>query len=83
MRAGDEGLRKSRDHVPSKVLLRQPYPENLPVVEICSRCNSGFAKEEEYVAAFVSAVVWGRRSRGCNASRRAGRSWAVAGCSER
>lgn len=53
------GLRKSRDHVPSKVLLRKPYATNLPVVEICSRCNAGFAKDEEYVAAFVSAALSG------------------------
>ena len=53
------GLRNSRDHVPSKVLLRKPYPTNLPVVDICSRCNAGFAKDEEYVAVFMSAVLSG------------------------
>lgn len=50
---------KSRDHVPSKALLRKPYPDNLPVVEICGACNSGFAKDEEYAAAFLGAVLSG------------------------
>ena len=50
---------KTRDHVPSKALLRKPYPGNLPVVEVCRECNSGFAKDEEYAAAFLGAVLMG------------------------
>ena len=50
---------KSRDHVPSKALLRKPYPGNLPTVEICRECNSGFAKDEEYAVAFLGAVLSG------------------------
>ena len=50
---------KSRDHVPSNALLRKPYPDNLPVVEICRACNSRFAKDEEYAAAFLGAVLAG------------------------
>ena len=50
---------KSRDHVPSKSLLRKPYPDNLPVVEICRACNSRFGKDEEYAAAFLGAVLAG------------------------
>lgn len=49
----------NRDHVPSKVLLTPPYPENLPVVEICRQCNSGFSPDEEYLAAFLGAVICG------------------------
>ena len=59
---------KSRDHVPSKALLRKPYPDNLPMVDVCRACNSGFAKDEEYAAAFLGAVLMGstepRRQRG-------------------
>ena len=49
----------NRDHVPSKVLLRRPYPENLPVVATCVDCNSGFSKDEEYVSLFLHCVLTG------------------------
>ena len=47
----------TRDHVPSKALLNQPYPDNLPVVDICGGCNSGFSEDEEYLACFLASVV--------------------------
>lgn len=37
-------------HVPSKVFLNKPYPDNLPVVSCCKNCNEEFAFDEEYVA---------------------------------
>lgn len=49
----------NRDHVPTKALLREPYPTNLPVVETCVACNSSFSADEEYVAAFLGAVLSG------------------------
>lgn len=49
----------NRDHVPTKSLLRDPYPTNLPVVEVCADCNHGFSKDEQYFVAFLSAVVSG------------------------
>ena len=49
----------NRDHVPAKALLNPPYPENLPVVRMCQECNSGFAKDEEYIAAFLGSVICG------------------------
>jgi hypothetical protein len=49
----------TRDHVPSKVLLDEPYPEQLPVVKACERCNHSFALDEEYVACFVDCVLAG------------------------
>lgn len=55
--AGD--VDTSRDHVPSKVLLRKPYPENLPVVRICVACNSGFSEDEEYLSLFLQCVLTG------------------------
>jgi hypothetical protein len=36
---------ESRDHVPSRVLLDKPYPENLPVVEACFKCNGEFSAD--------------------------------------
>jgi hypothetical protein len=53
------GPAQSKDHVPSRVLLEPPYPENLPVVGCCEDCNQGFSKDEEYVACFVEMVLAG------------------------
>jgi hypothetical protein len=49
----------NRDHVPSKGLLREPYPENLPKVTVCKSCNEGFSFDEEYVIAFLGCVLAG------------------------
>jgi len=53
------GRPHTRDHAPSKVLLDDPLPNNLPVVEACESCNTGFSQDEEYVACFVECVICG------------------------
>ena len=52
-------LDTNRDHVPSKSLLREPYPANLPVVEVCTACNEGFSLDEEYLVVFLNCVLAG------------------------
>lgn len=52
-------LASNRDHAPSKSLLRKPYPDNLPVIPVCTSCNSGFSLDEEYFAAFLGTVLSG------------------------
>lgn len=47
---------ETRDHVPSKVLLDAPYPDNLPVVPACESCNASFSKDEEYLACLVECI---------------------------
>lgn len=49
-------ISNTREHVPSKVFLDRPYPENLPVVGACFPCNNSFSADEEYVAAFIETV---------------------------
>ena len=49
----------TRDHCPSRVLLDEPYPDNLPVVPACSACNVRFSPDEEYLACLISCVVAG------------------------
>jgi len=49
----------TRDHVPSKGFLVAPYPENLPVVDVCNSCNGSFSHDEEYMIAFIGAVLAG------------------------
>lgn len=50
-----DGLAETRDHVPSRVLLDSPLPENLPVVGACWACNNGFSKDEEYFVCLLAA----------------------------
>lgn len=49
----------TRDHVPSKVLLNDPFPENLPVVPCCNGCNQDFSLDEEYFACVIECIVNG------------------------
>ena len=56
------GDTSTRDHVPSRVLLDEPYPENLPVVPACRECNEGFSADEEYVACLIDCVLSGTAS---------------------
>ena len=54
------GRRSStRDHVPSKVLLDEPYPDQLPVVPACQNCNQSFSLDEEYLACAIDVALSG------------------------
>ena len=52
-----EGTPATRDHVPSRILLDSPFPENLPLVGCCQKCNSGFSQDEEYLAAVIECII--------------------------
>ncbi len=47
------------DHVPSKVFLDEPYPDDLPVVRACAPCNNGFSRDEAYLACLVECALAG------------------------
>lgn len=53
------GPPRTRDHCPSKVLLDEPLPSNLPVVEACSDCNGGFSMDEQYFACMIECAMRG------------------------
>lgn len=53
------GSTDTDDHVPSRVLLDDPYPENLHVVPCCPACNSSFSLDEQYLACLIDCVVSG------------------------
>jgi hypothetical protein len=36
------------DHIPPKLLLAKPYPENLLTVPACLKCNQSFQDDDEY-----------------------------------
>jgi len=49
----------SRDHVPPKVFLDEPYPPDLAVVDACNKCNTGYSLDEQYLACFLETVLCG------------------------
>lgn len=53
------GSADTRDHVPSKCLLEQPFPDNLPVVGCCYSCNQDFSKDEQYFVCLIESVLCG------------------------
>lgn len=53
------GLAETRDHVPSRILLDPPYPENLPVVGACNKCNHSFSKDEQYLVCLLESALAG------------------------
>lgn len=56
------GVPESRDHVPSKVLLDEPYPDNLHAVPVCKPCNHGLSLDEEYMACVIECARLGARN---------------------
>jgi hypothetical protein len=50
---------ESRDHVPSRVLLDEPYPKNLPVVPACDACNRSYSLDEQYFACLTECARTG------------------------
>ena len=54
-----ETATETRDHVPSKILLDDPFPENLPVVPCCTKCNQAFSSDEEYFACSIESILRG------------------------
>ena len=58
-RAWISEVENSADHVPSKSLLRKPYPAHLPVMKICMDCNNKFSNDEEYMFLFMQCVLAG------------------------
>ena len=57
--AGVGGNSSTSDHIPSRALLRKPYPSELPTMPTCRDCNSSFAKDEEYLFLFLQCVLQG------------------------
>jgi len=53
------GASETRDHCPSEVLLDEPLPPQLAVIEACGECNQGFSKDGLYVACLIESIVCG------------------------
>lgn len=52
-------LPDTRDHVPPKAFLDEPYPDNLPVVGSCQACNGQASLNEQYIACLLEVVACG------------------------
>lgn len=48
---------KTLDHVPSKILMDEPYPENLPKVNSCNNCNQSFSTNELYFSCIIEYLI--------------------------
>jgi hypothetical protein len=53
------GPYETDDHVPSKVLLDEPYPDNLIVCPSCLKCNNDLSADETYLACLLECVIAG------------------------
>jgi hypothetical protein len=53
------GPDETDDHVPSKVLLDEPYPENLIVCSACLSCNNALSMDETYLACLLECILAG------------------------
>lgn len=40
---------ETEDHVPSRCFLDKPYPQDLPVIPCCYKCNHVLSLDEEFV----------------------------------
>ncbi len=49
-------LAETRDHVPPKCFLEEPYPDNLLTVPCCRKCNNSYSLDEQYVMAVMAQV---------------------------
>jgi hypothetical protein len=47
----------TREHIPSKILLNEPLPNNLMLVPACESCNKGFSSDEIYFAYIVEYLA--------------------------
>ncbi len=54
-----EGSADSKEHVPSRIFLNKPYPENLPTVPACKKCNESYSLDEEYLACIIECARCG------------------------
>lgn len=53
------GFPDTREHIPPKVFLDRPYPDNFPIVEACFECNNSFSMDEEYMACLLDCIISG------------------------
>lgn len=48
----------TREHIPSKIFLDEPYPKTLALLPSCFKCNNSFSKDEQYVACLIDYIQY-------------------------
>lgn len=51
---GAEDRELTDDHVPPKLMLEEPFPDNLVTVPACLECNQRFQKDDEYTRTVIA-----------------------------
>lgn len=46
----------SKEHIPSKVFLTKPYPNNLGIVPACRKCNKSFSGDEVFLSILIEKL---------------------------
>ena len=54
-----DGATTTVEHVPARVFLDRPFPENLATVASCFDCNNGTSADELFVACLLDAALVG------------------------
>jgi len=39
----------TREHIPSKIFLNEPYSNNLAILPACFNCNNSYSENEQYL----------------------------------
>jgi hypothetical protein len=52
------------EHIPARIFLDRPFPDNLATVASCFECNNGTSADELYVACLLDAALVGTTDRG-------------------
>ena len=50
---------ETKEHIPPKIFLDLPHPEDLPVIRACRLCNNSKSIDEEYLACLLECIVCG------------------------
>jgi hypothetical protein len=50
------GIADTREHIPSRVFLDEPYADDMAVVPACNHCNMGYSSDEEYLACYLDVL---------------------------
>ena len=48
----------SREHIPSKVFLNEPFTTNLAILPSCKKCNNSYSENEQYLACLIDYVQY-------------------------
>lgn len=49
-------IANTREHIPSKVFLAKPYPENLGIVPACQECNNSYSNDELLLSILIEKL---------------------------